>query len=195
MVLALEAETRIRDLVGLDWVSSSAQQLPTDFSVEGRCRVRSQNRMELSATQSTALTTDLDLDGLTDPGETVTTQYRGFGIALEANRGAVLNIDVLNNTVGHFWPWTIWMTRLVPTRRQRGLLGAGVAVWTAPTTFLGHAVARFFGCPEPDRIDAAGVSAWLYRLAASEASGLLLLATSSSWNQRFWNCTALVARS
>ena len=57
------------------------------------------------------------------------------------------------------------MTRLsVPTRRQRGLLGAGVAVWTAPTTFIGHAVARFLGCSKAERIDAAGASAWLYRL-------------------------------
>ena len=66
------------------------------------------------------------------------------------------------------WRWTIWMSRLsVPTPRQRGLLGAGVAVWTAPTTFLGHAIARFFGCSKAERIDAAGASAWLYRLPRS----------------------------
>jgi hypothetical protein len=64
------------------------------------------------------------------------------------------------------------MTRpSVPTRRQRGLCGAAHAVWTAPTTFLGHAFARLSGCPEADRIDASGASAWLYRLPPGRIRG------------------------
>jgi hypothetical protein len=70
---------------------------------------------------------------------------------------------------------SIGMTRpSVPTRRQRGLLGAALAVWTAPTTLLGHAFARLSGCPEANRIDASP----------------LLSAMSSSWNQHFSSGTA-----
>ena len=64
-----------------------------------------------------------------------------------------------------FWRRKTKMRRLsVPTPRRRGLLGAVVAVWTAPTTLLGHAIARVSGCPAAQRIDASGARAWLYRL-------------------------------
>jgi hypothetical protein len=64
------------------------------------------------------------------------------------------------------------MRRLsVPTPRRRGLLGVAVAVWTAPTTLLGHAIARASGCPEAKRIDASGARAWLYRLPPGRFRG------------------------
>jgi hypothetical protein len=64
----------------------------------------------------------------------------------------------------------------VPTRRQRSLLGTALAIWTAPTTFLGHAFARLSGCPEADRIDASGASAWLYRLPPGRIKGFRAIA-------------------
>src|SRR5262245_51660943 len=64
------------------------------------------------------------------------------------------------------------MRRLsVPTPRRRGLLGTALAVWTAPTTLLGHAIARLSGCPEAERIGASGARAWLYRLPPGRFKG------------------------
>jgi len=69
------------------------------------------------------------------------------------------------------------MSRLtVPTRRRRGLLGAALAVWTSPTTFLGHAFAWLSSCPEADRIDASGANAWLYRLPPGRIRGFRAVA-------------------
>ena len=93
------------------------------------------------------------------------------------HRGIIEDAGSRQNTTIAWMPdicggGSIGMTRhSVPTRRQRGLLGAALAVWTAPTTFLGHAFARLSGCPEADRIDASGASAWLYRLPPGRIGG------------------------
>jgi hypothetical protein len=59
------------------------------------------------------------------------------------------------------------MTRIsIPTARSRGALGAFRGVWTAPTTLIGHAIARLLGCGQPQRVGGQATSAWLYRLPA-----------------------------
>jgi len=59
------------------------------------------------------------------------------------------------------------MTRIsIPTARKGGALGAFRKAWTAPTTLIGHAVARLLGCRGPERIGGQATNAWLYRLPA-----------------------------
>jgi hypothetical protein len=45
------------------------------------------------------------------------------------------------------------------------------ALWTAPTTLVGHAVARICGCGQPQRIGAPAARAWLYRLPQGRFRG------------------------
>lgn len=49
----------------------------------------------------------------------------------------------------------------MPGSRKHGILRA---VWTAPTTAIGHAVAIAAGCGRPVRIGGNAARAWLYRL-------------------------------
>jgi hypothetical protein len=57
------------------------------------------------------------------------------------------------------------MSRIsIPTARKGGILGAMRAFWTVPTTLVGHATARLFGCHKPQRVGGQATSAWLYRL-------------------------------
>ncbi len=59
------------------------------------------------------------------------------------------------------------MVRLsIPSSRKRGALGAFRAAWTAPTTLIGHGIARILGCGQPQRIGGQATSAWLYRVPA-----------------------------
>jgi hypothetical protein len=56
-------------------------------------------------------------------------------------------------------------TRLkVPTPRSFGLFVFWRAVWTAPTTLIGHVAARLAGCGPPEPIGSAACRASLYRL-------------------------------
>src|ERR1700720_3398391 len=59
----------------------------------------------------------------------------------------------------------------IPSTRKGGALGAFRGVWTAPTTFIGHATARLLGCRKPQRIGGQATSAWLYRLPAARLAG------------------------
>jgi hypothetical protein len=57
------------------------------------------------------------------------------------------------------------MSRIsIPTARKGGILGAMRAFWTVPTTLVGHATARLFGCHKPQRVGGEATNAWLYRL-------------------------------
>jgi hypothetical protein len=50
-------------------------------------------------------------------------------------------------------------------------MGAVRAVWTAPTTMAGHAIARLAGCGRPQRIGGPAARAWLYRLPEGRLKG------------------------
>lgn len=54
----------------------------------------------------------------------------------------------------------------IPAARKSGAIGAFREAWTAPTTLIGHAVARLLGCGRPERIGGQATEAWLYRLPA-----------------------------
>jgi hypothetical protein len=59
------------------------------------------------------------------------------------------------------------MTRLaIPTARRSGAIGALRCAWTAPTNFVGHALARILGCGRPQLIGGEATRASLYCLPA-----------------------------
>ncbi len=59
----------------------------------------------------------------------------------------------------------------VPVIRRGGALGSLRAVWTLPTTFIGHAAAWICGCGKPVRIGGPATRAWLYRLPRGRFRG------------------------
>jgi hypothetical protein len=64
------------------------------------------------------------------------------------------------------------MVRLeVPALRRGGALGLLRALWTAPTTLIGHAAAAVCGCGPAERIGAPAARAWLYRLPRGRFAG------------------------
>jgi len=64
------------------------------------------------------------------------------------------------------------MTRVrIPTPRRNGAPDVLRRLWTAPTTMIGHAVARLLGCHRPQRIGGPATNAWLYRLPAGRFKG------------------------
>jgi hypothetical protein len=56
----------------------------------------------------------------------------------------------------------VWIK--APTHGKWDAFAAIRAVWTAPTTLFGRAVARLCGCGKPARIGGAAAKAWLYVL-------------------------------
>jgi hypothetical protein len=60
----------------------------------------------------------------------------------------------------------------IPSDRTGGALGVFREAWTAPTTLIGHALARLSGCGRPQRVGGRATSAWLYRLPAGRFNGL-----------------------
>ncbi len=52
----------------------------------------------------------------------------------------------------------------VPAIRKGSAFGPLRALWTMPTTLIGHAAARISGCGRPERIGGPATRAWLYRL-------------------------------
>ena len=60
----------------------------------------------------------------------------------------------------------------IPNARRAGPLQALRAVWTAPTTLIGHALARLAGCGRAERIGGRAATAYLYRLPAGRLRGL-----------------------
>jgi len=67
---------------------------------------------------------------------------------------------------------TIAMHLRVPGPRPRGPVGVLRGAWTAPTTLLGHGLARLAGCGVAQRIGGRASSASLYRLPAGRLRGL-----------------------
>ena len=65
------------------------------------------------------------------------------------------------------------MTRIsIPTARKNGALGALRKAWTAPTSLIGHGVARLLRCGRPQRVGGQATRAWLYCLPAGRFKGL-----------------------
>ena len=59
------------------------------------------------------------------------------------------------------------MTRIsIPAGRKSCALGAFRRAWTAPTSLIGHGVAKLLGCERPQRVGGAATRAWLYCLPA-----------------------------
>jgi hypothetical protein len=52
----------------------------------------------------------------------------------------------------------------VPAPRRSGCFAVWRAIWTAPTTLLGHLAARAMGCGPPEPIGGPAAAAHLYRL-------------------------------
>ncbi len=59
----------------------------------------------------------------------------------------------------------------VPAIRIGGALERFRALWTMPTTLIGHAAARICGCAGPERIGGQATHAWLYRLPPGRFEG------------------------
>ena len=59
----------------------------------------------------------------------------------------------------------------VPVLRRGGVLGRLRALWTLPTTLIGHAAARIYDCDGPERIGGLATRAWLYRLPPGRFEG------------------------
>ncbi len=65
------------------------------------------------------------------------------------------------------------MTRIsIPAARRNGALGAFRKAWTAPTSLIGHGVARLLRCGRPQRVGGQATRAWLYCLPAGRFKGL-----------------------
>jgi len=60
----------------------------------------------------------------------------------------------------------------VPRPRASGWLRLLRAWWTAPTSAVGHGLARLVGCAPPERLGGVAVRAYLYRLPAGRLRGL-----------------------
>jgi hypothetical protein len=60
----------------------------------------------------------------------------------------------------------------IPAIRRGGPLGWLRALWTMPTTLIGHAAARLCGCGGPERIGGPATRAWLYRLPPGRFEGV-----------------------
>ena len=63
-------------------------------------------------------------------------------------------------------------TICVPRARAAGIVRLLRAVWTAPTTWLGHGLARLVGCGPAERLGGRAVRAYLYRLPPGRLHGL-----------------------
>ena len=59
----------------------------------------------------------------------------------------------------------------IPAIRRGGALGRLRALWTMPTTLIGHAAARICDCGGPERIGGLVTRAWLYRLPPGRLRG------------------------
>ena len=59
----------------------------------------------------------------------------------------------------------------VPAPRKGGALGWLRALWTMPTTLIGHAAAWACCCGVPERIGGPAARAWLYRLPRRRFEG------------------------
>ena len=60
----------------------------------------------------------------------------------------------------------------VPTILRGGAFATVRTVWTAPTTLVGHGLARLAGCGPPERVGGNASRAWLYRLPPGRFRGL-----------------------
>ena len=81
----------------------------------------------------------------------------------------------------------------VPVIRKDGAFGPLGALWTMPTTLIGHAAARISGCGTPERIGGPATRAWLYRLPPRRFRrfGAIAIGHAIIASRRFWSVMAL----